>query len=279
MRLTIALISDVFHGSDRDQRLRQRLREAKNAGAGLAVLPEIPLNPWSPATTAARDDDAELPEGPRHRALASAARELGIGLVGGAIVRAPATGRRHNTALVFDAMGALVGSYAKVHLPDEPGFHEPCHYEPGERAAQPIGAFGLTIGVQICSDINRPAASHALAAAGAAAILHPRATEASTYERWKLVLRSTAITCCACVLSVNRPAPEQNVPLGGPSIVVDPNGDVLVETTEPVAVVTLDESVLMAARRRYPGYLSTNASLYAEAWRAAEARTAGTQRG
>jgi predicted amidohydrolase len=130
----------------------------------------------------------------------------------------------------------------------------------------PIEAFGMPVGVQICSDLNRPVAAHALAAAGASAILHPRATEAATYERWKLVLRSTAITACAYVVSVNRPGPEQGVPIGGPSIAIDPNGEVLVETTEPVVVVRLEESVLAEARRRYPGYLRTNAALYAEAW-------------
>jgi alkanesulfonate monooxygenase SsuD/methylene tetrahydromethanopterin reductase-like flavin-dependent oxidoreductase (luciferase family) len=139
-------------------------------------------------------------------------------------------------------------------------------YDPGDRPATPIEAFGMPIGVQICSDMNRPAASHALAAAGAVAVLHPRATEIATYERWKLVLRSTAVTCCAYVVSVNRPGPEQGVPIGGPSIAIDPNGEVMVETTDPVAVVTLDESVLADARRRYPGYLRTNAGMYAEAW-------------
>lgn len=279
MPLTIALISDVFFAVDHEERLRSRLSEAKDDGAELAVLPELPLNPWSPATTTPREDDAEPPSGPRHRVLAAAAAELGVGLLGGAILRDPATGRRHNTALAFDARGGLVASYAKVHLPDESGFHEPCHYEPGHVMAEPIHAFGLPVGVQLCSDINRPAASHALAAAGAVAILHPRATEASTYERWKLVLRSTAITCCAYVLSVNRPGPEQNVPLGGPSVAIDPSGEVLVETTDPVAVVRIDESVLVAARRGYPGYLATNASLYADAWsavvgtRSAEAQT------
>jgi N-carbamoylputrescine amidase len=181
-------------------------------------------------------------------------------------VRDRETGRRLNTALVFDAHGALVARYAKVHLPDEPGFHEPCHYEPGDEPAVPIEAFGLPIGVQICSDMNRPAAAHALAAAGAVAILHPRATEAATYERWKLVLRSTAITACAYVVSVNRPGPERGVPIGGPSIAIDPNGEVMVETTDPVVVVTLEEAVLTEARRRYPGYLRTNAALYADAW-------------
>lgn len=266
MVLSIALVSDVFFSADAEPRLRKRLAEAKGMGADLALLPEIPLNPWSPASPTPRSDDEEEPGGSRHRVMAAAAKDARIALVGGAIVRDPASGRRHNRALVFDDRGALVATYAKVHLPDEPGFREPCHYDPGTEAAEPIRAFGLPIGIQICSDINRPAASHALAAAGVVAILHPRATEAATYERWKLVLRSTAITTCAYVLSVNRPGPEQDVPIGGPSIAIDPNGEVLIETTDPVAVVTVDERTLGAARRRYPGYLSTNASLYADAW-------------
>src|SRR5262249_30198794 len=153
-------------------------------------LPEIPLNAWSPATTTVRDEDAEDPGGPRHRTMSAAAREAGIGLVGGAIVRDPASGRRHNTALAFDARGSLVPAYAKVHLPHEPGFHEPSHYEPGNSIGEPIAAYGMPIALQICSDLNRPAASHALAAMGAVALVHPRATESGTYTKWKLVAQS-----------------------------------------------------------------------------------------
>ena len=268
---TIALVRDVFFGPDGTGRLRGRLAEAKAAGAELAVLPELPLDPWSPATPVPRGEDAEPPGGPRHAALASAARDVGIGLVGGAIVKDPATGRRHNTALVFDAGGVLRASYAKVHLPDEEGFHEPCHYEPGTRMASPVGGFAMPFGVQICSDMNRPEGSHLLAAAGAAAIVNPRATQASTYERWKLVFRANALTSCAYVLSVNRPGPEQGVTIGGASIAVGPDGDVLFESIEPVIAVTLEQRVLAAARRRYPGYLAVNAAMYAEAW----ARTVG----
>lgn len=269
MSLTVALISDTFFSDDGRARLTARLREARAAGAEVAVLPEIPLNPWSPASTLPRDDDAEEPRGRRHRAMAAAAREAGVGLVGGAIVRDPRTGRRHNTALAFDASGSLVGAYAKVHLPDELGFHEPCHYEPGDTIGEPIRAFATTIAVQICSDINRPAASHALAAMGAVAIIHPRATESATYDKWKLVLRSTALTACAYVLSVNRPSPERGVPLGGPSLVVDPYGEVVTETTDAIVVATIDDAVVASARKRYPGYLWTPRALYAAAWTAA----------
>src|SRR5687768_657364 len=137
MTLTIALISDVFHDAAGPARLKDRLRAARAQGAALAVLPELPLNPWSPATQVRREDDAESPEGPRHQVLAAAARETGVSVIGGAIVRDPKTGKRHNTALVFDRAGTLVARYRKVHLPEEDGFWETKHYEPGD-ALSPV---------------------------------------------------------------------------------------------------------------------------------------------
>jgi N-carbamoylputrescine amidase len=264
--LRVALISDVFFTDDGERRLAARLAEAQALGAELALLPELALNPWSPATPVAREDDAEPPDGRRSRILANAARTAGIALVGGAIVRDPDSGRRHNTALVFDSGGALIGSYRKVHLPDEEGFHEPSHYEPGDRAAEVIDGLGLPFGIQICSDINRPEGSHLLGAAGAVAILNPRATEAATFERWKLVFRANAMTSTAYVLSVNRPSPEQGVGLGGSSIAVGPTGDVLVESSEPVVIVTLERSAIEQARTRYPGYLDIRSDVYAAGW-------------
>jgi predicted amidohydrolase len=200
--------------------------------------------------------------------LSACAREVQIGVLGGAIVADPSTGRRHNTALVFGASGALVATYQKVHLPDEEGFHEPRHYEPGSEPPAVVRAFGLPFGIQICSDMNRPEGSHLLGAMGAAAIFNPRATQAATYERWKLVFRSNALTSTAYVLSVARPAPEQGVGLGGASIAVDPNGDVLAESDDPVVLVQLEEQVVADARRRYPGYLRLYPSVYARGWSA-----------
>jgi N-carbamoylputrescine amidase len=272
--LTVALISDVFFTSDGAERLQARLREARARGAELALLPEIPLNPWSPATNVARDDDAEDAGGPRQRVLSEAARDAGIAVVGGVILRQAPTGIRHNTAVVYDDRGGLVASYRKVHLPEEEGFWEPAHYAAGSEPPSVIDRFCLRIGLQICSDINRPQGCHLLGAMGAEAILAPRATERGTWDRWRTVLVANAMTSCAYVLSVNRPAPEHGVPLGGPSIAVHPHGDVLVETTDPVAVVTLTREAVLEAKTRYPGYLPVEAEMYADAWtRIAAART------
>lgn len=270
-RYSVALVSDVFFGADAATRLRERLRQAREQGADLAVLPEIPLNPWSPATKEVRDDDAEPKGGPRHQILMNAAREVGIAVLGGAIVR-DASGRRFNTALVVDARGELVATYRKLHLPEEPGFWETSHYEAGDDPPRVIHELGFPFGIQICSDVNRPTVTHALAAAGALAVLAPRATERDTFDSWKLVFRANALTSNAYVLSVNRPAPEQGVPLGGPSIAVAPDGSVLREGTEPVLVARLERAAVERGRVDYPGYLQVRPELYQRAWKAAEKR-------
>lgn len=266
-KLTVAMVSEVFWEADGVRRLQDRLLEVAGRGADLALLPELPLNRWRPSTKDAVDEDAEGDDGGRAQAMAEAARGAAIGLVGGIIHRDPASGRRTSRALIFSATGEIVARYEKLHLPEEPGFWETSHYQPGTQAPQRIDAFGLPIGVQICSDTNRPEGSHLLGADGAAAILIPRATEERTYQRWKIVFRANALTSCAYVLSVNRPWPEDGVLIGGPSVAIDPNGNVLAETTDTVALVTLDESVVRKARKDYPGYLPVRAALYADAWR------------
>ncbi len=264
----LALVTDVFPDPADDARLVERLRHAAAEGAQLALLPEIPLNPWSPATREARDEDAEEPGGPRHARLAAGARAAGLALLGGAIVREPGTGRRHNRALAFDAEGRLVAHYDKAHIPEEPGFWETSHYEPGGEPARPVEGLGMPLGVQICSDANRPEGTHALAAAGAELVLVPRCTERATWETWKVVLRASARTSACFVATANRPGPEAGVPIGGPSAAFGPDGSVLVETEEPVVVVELRRELLAQARRAYPGYLPVRAELYARAWRA-----------
>ena len=264
--LKVAIVHEVFHGPGSAEALGRRLREAREAGAELALLPELPLDPWVPASREARDQDAEPPGGERHRLMAEAAREAGIGVHGGAIVRDPAAGKRFNRALLFDRQGELVGTYDKMHVPCEAGFWEADHYEPGETLPRPIDAFGMPLGMQICSDVQRPALPNVLGAMGAELILAPRATPATSYERWKTILRAIAVTSATYVISVNRPGPEGGAPIGGASVAVAPDGTVHSEATDPVTTLTLERAVVEQARRDYPGYLAVRADLYARAW-------------
>ena len=174
-KLTVALISEVFWEPDGPIRLKERLEEAVERGADLAVLPELPLNAWRPSTKQARDEDAEGMDGDRARIQAEAAAEAGIGLVGG-IIHRDERGRRTSRALVFDSSGEVRETYEKLHLPEEGGFWETSHYEPGTEAPMRIDAFGVPIGLQLCSDNNRPEGTHLLGAQGVVAMINPRAT-------------------------------------------------------------------------------------------------------
>src|SRR5436309_461902 len=146
------------------------------------------------------------PGGPRAQTLRQAAGDAGVAVLGGVIERDPATGRRRNTALLVDGRGDLVASYRKLHLPEEDGFHETKHYEPGDTPPEVIRTFVLPLGIQICSDTNRPLGTYRLAAQGAEAILIPRATEVATFDRWRLVFQANALISSAYVVSVSRPA-------------------------------------------------------------------------
>ena len=263
--LTIALISDTFADRDPDQRLRQRLQEARDAGATVAVLPELGCNRWCPSTRDPLDSDAEAPGGRRAQMQAEAAADIGIFLVGGSLILDP-DGIRRNSVLVFDDTGQQVHRYSKIHIPDEPGFWEADHYQADTEIPRPAPIAGVPMGIQICSDINRPTGSLLLAAQGAEVILGPRSTELATYRKWYPVFLANALTGGCYVLSVNRPAPEDGVRIGGPSIAVAPDGEVLLETTDPVGVVTIDRRRVHQARRDYPGYLAIPSDLYARAW-------------
>lgn len=266
-RLKVALIREVFF--EEGLILEDFLLRARDQGADLAVLPEIPLSPWAPATKKARDEDTEEPLGPRHTRQAEAARKAGIALVGGTIVTDPASSHRFNTALMFDSSGELLQTYRKIHVPEEAGFWETSHYECADSGATPVEIEGWSVGVQICSDIMRPMGSHALAAQGAELIVNPRATSRNTAPEWLLVCRSTALTTSTYVVSATRPRPEQGVDLGGPCLAASPGGRTLVESEDEISIVTLERPLIRKARVDYPGYLPVRSDVYEASWRAA----------
>ncbi|MXZ04213.1 MAG: carbon-nitrogen hydrolase family protein [Rhodothermaceae bacterium] len=260
--LTVALISEIF-SSERE--LVGCLERARNQRATLAILPELPFNLWSPATRAASAEDAEGPGGWRENMLCAAAKTAGIAVLGG-VIRRDSSGFRTNLALLSDSHGCVIGSSAKHVLPDEEGFWECDHYRPSKDLPRVIEFKGAKLGVQICSDANRPTAAQLLAAQGVQVILAPRATSPASWERWRLAYQAMALTCSAWVVSVGRPRPEFGVDIGGPSLVVDPMGEVVLETTDRIAVTTLDLRAVEDARLSYPGYLAWAAKMYAAGW-------------
>lgn len=264
--LTVALIREVFSKQDAHARLEARLTQAEELGADLAVLPELPYNSWSPASRNPIASDAERLGGGREAMQSTAASTAGVAVLGGVIQEVGEA--RFNRAIFSDKTGTTIARYDKVHLPDEEGFRETCHYSPGLSAPTVFAALGARFGIQICSDANRLVGSHLLAAQRVQVILAPRASSQATWPKWRLVYRAMAMTCAAWVISVGRPDQEFGVPIGGPALIVDPMGRVVVESMDIMTTFTLDLSAAATARSKYPGYLGWPADLYQAGWAA-----------
>ncbi len=67
-------------------------------------------------------------------------------------------------------------------------------------------------------------------------------------------------------MSANRPGPDKSAGIGGASLVVDPSGEVVLETEASVAAFELTGAAVASARASYPGYLARPAGLYALGW-------------
>lgn len=260
--ISVALISEVFCSEDA---LVESLMKASEEGAELAVLPELPFNAWSPATKIVNPKDAEPAGGPREMTLRNAAKKMGIAVLGGLIRELP-DGHRINLALLVDANGEIIGASEKHVLPDEDGFWECDHYQPSQHPPEIIEFQRAKLGIQICSDANRPTAAQLLGAQGVQVILAPRATSPASWARWRLAYRAMALTTSAWVLSVCRPQSEFGIEIGGPSLIVNPMGDVVLETTECLSTYEIDLQEVSDARKAYPGYLDWPAETYVNGW-------------
>ncbi len=178
---------------------RRLLTEARAAGACLAVLPENFA--FMGRSEAARRSVVEAPgDGPVQRAMAEAARELGLWIVAGTTpVAVPGDARPANACLVFDDRGRTVARYDKIHLFDvdlpgrDEGYRESANAAPGREPVvvdTPAGRVGLTV----CYDLRFPELYRRLVADGAEILSVPAAFTAPTGRaHWEILLRARAV--------------------------------------------------------------------------------------
>ena len=97
-----------------------RIAEAAAAGAQIVCLQEIFAGLYFCQTEDHRMfAQAEPIPGPTSEALAAAAKQHGVVVIGSLFERR-AAGLYHNTAVVSDADGTQLGLYRKMHIPDDP---------------------------------------------------------------------------------------------------------------------------------------------------------------
>ena len=181
-----------------------------------------------------------------------------------------AAGIYHNTAVVIDADGTLLGSYRKMHIPDDPFYYEKFYFTPGDQGYPTFDTRYGRIGVLICWDQWYPEAARLMALAGAKILFYPTAigwhpiekTEngSSQLEAWITIQRSHSIANGIFVASVNRvghegPSLDVGLEFWGSSFVCDPFGIVLSEASrekEELLTAECDLSRVEEVRREWP---------------------------
>jgi N-carbamoylputrescine amidase len=215
----------------------QRIAEAAAAGAHVVCLQELFAGQYPcQSEDHRRFDEAEPIPGPTSEALAEAARRHEVVVVGSLFERR-APGLYHNTAVVIDADGTLVGTYRKMHIPDDPLYYEKFYFTPGDLGFRAFDTRCGRLGVCVCWDQWYPEAARLTALAGARIIFYPTAIGwlsdekqeygASQHSAWETMMRSHAIANGVFVAAVNRTGTEGRLEFWGASFVADPNGNVL----------------------------------------------------
>ncbi|WP_019567830.1 carbon-nitrogen hydrolase [Thioalkalivibrio sp. ALMg13-2] len=246
--------------------------EAAANGARLVVLAELHTGPYFCQTEdLATFDRAEAIPGPSCERLSVIARDNGVVLVGSLFERR-AAGLYHNTAVVFETDGRQVGTYRKMHIPDDPGYYEKYYFTPGDTGFVPIDTSVGRLGVLVCWDQWYPEAARIMALSGAEVLIYPTAIgwdpqdtpeeQARQQDAWMTVQRGHAIANNLPVLACNRtgqePDPSGHSPgatFWGASFVAGPQGEILARAGEerPETVTAeLDRGRTEAVRRQWP---------------------------
>ena len=253
--LKVALIQERNHG-DADANLaviEQRVAQAADGGARLVLLQELHNGPYfCQHESVSEFDRAESIPGPSTTRLSALAKKHGIVLVASLFERR-AAGLYHNTAVVFETDGTLVGKYRKMHIPDDPGFQEKFYFTPGDLGFAPIQTSVGKLGLLVCWDQWYPEAARLMALAGAELLLYPTAIgwdpndaqDEKDRQRmaWILSQRGHAVANGVPVLSCNRTgfekAPERDsgIQFWGSSFVAGPQGEILAEAGAEAAEI------------------------------------------
>jgi N-carbamoylputrescine amidase len=151
-------------------------------------------------------------------------------------------GLYHNTAAIIDADGKLLGKYRKMHIPDDPLYHEKFYFAPGDLGFQAWQTKRGNIGVCVCWDQWYPEAARLTALHGAEIIFYPTAIGWHPSEKkkfgkaqhsaWETIQRGHAIANGCYVAATNRvgheaPAGGDGIEFWGQSFVCGPDGEII----------------------------------------------------
>ena len=224
---------------------------------------------------------AEAIPGPSTRAFQALARKHGVVVIASLFERR-ASGLYHNTAVIIDADGRLVGRYRKMHIPDDPLYYEKYYFTPGDLGFKAWDTKYGRIGVLVCWDQWYPEGARLTAMQGANILFYPTAIgwhpgEKAEYgprqlDAWQTIQRSHAIANGIYVAAVNRVGFEQGpddtgIEFWGNSFLADPQGQVLAKASvdrEEILVHECDPREMDTVRRNWPFFRDRRIDHYGE---------------
>jgi N-carbamoylputrescine amidase len=211
---------------------------------------------------------AEPVPGPSTDAFARFARRHRVVVVA-SLFEKRAAGLYHNTAVVIDADGALLGRYRKMHIPDDPLYCEKFYFTPGDLGFRAWQTRYAKIGVLICWDQWYPEAARLTALQGAEILFYPTAIGwhpaekkrygALQHDSWETIQRSHAIANGCYVAVPNRVGHEkltgEGIEFWGQSFVAGTSGEILAKAgpaEEEVLLADLDLRQVDRTRTHWP---------------------------
>ena len=253
-------------------RLGEGITDLAKRGAQLIVLQEL-HNTLYFCQTEDVDlfDLAETIPGPSTKLYCELAKKLGVVIVA-SLFEKRAAGLYHNTAVVIESNGEIVGKYRKMHIPDDPAYYEKFYFTPGDLGFHPIQTSLGKLGVLVCWDQWYPEAARLMAMQGAEMLIYPTAIgyadndtpEEQQRQRmaWQTVMRGHAVANGLPVIAVNRvgfePDPSgqtAGIQFWGTSFVAGPQGEIIYEAStdeEESIIVEMDMDRSEQVRRWWP---------------------------
>lgn len=247
------------------------IEEAQQMGAKVICLPELfKFQYFCQKENMELFDLAESIPGPTTKLFSKLAKRLNILIVVPIFERRTA-GLYHNSVVIIDVDGSIVGLYRKIHIPDDPAYYEKYYFAPGDRGFQSIETSAGKFGLLICWDQWYPEAARLTALKGAEILFYPTAIGWHPSEKmqegsaqrdaWKVIQRGHAIANGVFVVAVNRVGHEKpddggdGIEFWGNSFLCDPFGVVLVEAStdkEEVLLAEIDLNRIEEIRRSWP---------------------------
>ncbi len=212
---------------------------------------------------------AEPVPGPTTKVFQQFAKKHGVVVIASLFEKRSA-GLYHNTAAVIDADGALLGTYRKMHIPDDPLYYEKFYFTPGDTGFRTWSTKFGCIGVLICWDQWYPEAARLTALQGAEIIFYPTAIGwhpkekaqhgASQHDAWETIQRSHAVANGCYVAAVNRiglekPAGGEGIEFWGQSFVAGTDGGIMAKADkkqEEILLVPVDLAKVDDTRTHWP---------------------------